>query len=467
MAEWAPVPIQAPVMTNVDETALRQGNAALENGFITEAGNLTRFRGLNNFTALSSGHVYLDSWRGDMIAVTSGGLTYRIDQNGIAEDVTNAAVSGGRRPTFAHTDNELLMAAGGPIIRFAGAKTSILSDQAPISTHVGYVDGFVVALEERSGRFWFADGTTDGGNFAVWDPLNVFSASGKPEDILSLFVTPFNELLLCSDISSEQFEQSPQADLPFFRRWLAGEGIKAPGLITFEDNAAWLVNQKSEFIRLNGQLGTVSSFPVQQTLERIDNWQDAWAVRMPIDGQRFILLQMPHATNAYGTEGVTLLFDVRSSRWGTLYAWDPVQSSQVRWPGWSYLRLWDRHFVGGDGAVLELVDDARQILGQPMPTLLRTGHIDAGGSLFRIDAMQVRMKRGTALAGQALLSIRLNKDNKGFGRWKQVEIGRPGDFVMHKQLGAFGTCYSVQFEIRLTDAVPLELVALEWQRTAV
>jgi hypothetical protein len=93
----------------------------------------------------------------------------------------------------------------------------------------------------------------------------------------------------------------PQADLPFFRRWLAGEGIKAPYTITWEDNAAWLVNQKSEFIRLQGQLGQVQSFAIQQNLERIDDWSEAWMVRLPIAGQRFILLQAPHATNAYGT----------------------------------------------------------------------------------------------------------------------------------------------------------------------
>lgn len=458
---WEAIPFDAPVLTNVDETALRNQGAAIENGFITEAKHFTRFPGLSPFTSLGAGRVYLDSHRGDMIAVTSGGQFFRIDQSGTAEEMTGAAVAGGGRPTFAHTEDDLLVAAGAAIIRFTGTRTAILSNDAPESSHIGYVDGYTVALEPRSGRFW----NSALGHPDQWDALDVFAATGKPSDIRSLFVTPFNELLLCSEISSEQFEQSPQADLPFFRRWLAGEGIKAPYTICWEDNAAWLVNQKSEFIRLSGQLGQVESFPVQQTLERIDDWSEAWMVRLPIMGQRFILLQAPHATNVYGTAGVTLLHDVRTGRWSTLYGWDPVQLTQVRWPGWSYLRLWDRDFVGGEGVIYELKSTNYQSQLEPMPTLLRTGHLDAGGTPFRIDNLQLRMKRGTATAAQALLSIRANKDNKGFGRWKRVEVGRPGDFWMRKQLGAFGCCHSVQFEILLTDSVELELVALEWQRT--
>lgn len=63
------------------------------------------------------------------------------------------------------------------------------------------------------------------------------------------------------------------------------------------------------------------------------------------------------------------------------------------------------------------------------------------------------------------VSIRANKDNKGWGRLKRCDIGKAGDSVMHKQLGAFGKCISVQFEIQMTDDLPLELVALEWKVT--
>jgi hypothetical protein len=100
MAGWEAIRIDAPVLTNVDETALRTHNAAIENGFITEAGNLTRFPGLVPFATTAAGKNYLDSHRGDLISVTSGGSLFRIDQNGKAEDMTSAAVAGaGDRPS--------------------------------------------------------------------------------------------------------------------------------------------------------------------------------------------------------------------------------------------------------------------------------------------------------------------------------------------------------------------------------
>jgi hypothetical protein len=95
-------------------------------------------------------------------------------------------------------------------------------------------------------------------------------------------------------------------------------------------------------------------------------------------------------------QGVTLLHDVRTGRWASLYGWDSVLGMQTRWPGWSYIGLWGRHFVGGEGLVMELKPGTTKNMGLPMPTLLRTGHLDAGGNPFRIDDMQMRMKRGQA-----------------------------------------------------------------------
>jgi hypothetical protein len=468
---WRPLPI-GKWFANASEAVLSRSSAAIENAFINEAGGLTGFWGLRRFVTLpSGGRVYLDDWKdsdGDLIAVTGQGRVFRVDKQANATDVTNVPLSGGRRPTFAKTDDQMLIAAGGPILAYAGKETQPLSSEAPDSTHVGYLDGFTIAIEPRSGRFFH----TQAGVSTSWDPLDVFTADGKPDDLNALVVTPFRELLLCGVDSIEQFERLPSGDRPFARRWATGEGVYAPyTLITDIDAGTWGINRKREFVRMSGQ----TSRPVSDDIGRaiaVDadgaplDYTDAWGAPILAFGQKFLLLQLPEARTPYGTKGLTLLFDYRVGRWYALYGWDNDLGLPARWPGWSVHSCWGRTFVGGEGIIFELIRTAHDNDGSPRRTLLRSAHYPAlefGGKVARIDNIRARLKRGAAAQNSVtpVCGIRLLKDGRKPTKWARRSLGRSGETGFFVEFGSFGECESFQVEFVATDAAELELVSLE------
>jgi len=459
---WQPIPIDSKLFLNIKEACLSRGSAACENLFFTELGGQSRFPGLKTF-ALLTGNLptYLWEWRNDLMAVT-GGRLFRVDKNANAQDVTEVQISGGQRVVFDRTPDELVMAAGAEIIRFAGAKTEVLSIDAPLSTHAGFIDNFVVAVERHSGRFFHSSST----GFRDWDPIDTFAANGKPDDLNAMLVTPFRELLLTGLDSIEQFERLASGSAPFYRRWAVGEGVYAPYTLCYGDNAAWYVNKRREWVRSSGQTSLSAGDDVGRSLESIpeEEWVDAWAQEMTIVGQKFFILQMPHAANLYGTEGTTLLFDYRQKRWYSLYGWDDARGAPGRWPGWSYYSLWGRHFVGGDGKILELDVETFTNDGKTQRVLFRTGHVNKWGEA-NVTNLRAQFKRGggSSYTVEPKVRIRAIRDNNSTTRWREKGLGLAGHRSMHVEFGGYGWANTWQFEIDMTDAAEYELVDMEVQ----
>lgn len=462
--DWTPIPLDAKWFANVQETSLTKAHAAVENCFLTEANGVSRFPGLKDFADLPGNErVYLSEFREDLIAVTGAGRVLRADRNGNVEDVTRVPITGGRRPTFSETPEYLAIAAGGQIVAFDGKKTAVLSDNAPLASHVGYVDGYLVANEINSDRFAYSGANQP----KSWASLDTFAVSGSPDPVSSLLVTPFREIVVAGPQSIEQYERLSSGDPPFFRRWSLGEGIHkdAAETLCFEDNAVWAVNSKYEFARYSGQTGQSVSDDIGRRLESIDNWTDAWATPILIQGQKFMLLAVPNATNPYGSLGLTLLLDYRQSKWLSLYGWDTAEGRPVRWPGWSYKPLWGRHFVGGQGKIMELTADTHWHAGQPSRMLLRTAPMSELGNV-RIDAMRLRLKRGIGSnTAESTIRVRASRDGRPFGNWSRKSFGKAGDATPYVSFGNFGCATVWQFEIEVTDDCDAQLVKWDAQLT--
>lgn len=464
MEDWTPLPLDKPLFANLDEDAVVGFQTAIENGFINELGGHSRLPGFKNFVSLGgAGRVYLSDINGDLIAATSQGQVYRIDETGTVTNVTAVPVAGGRRIIFARTDRELLMAAGGPIVRLRSGVTELLSADAPLATHIAWIDGFTIAVEINSQRFFHSKpGEPD-----QWDPLDTFAADGTSDNINSLIVTPFRELILGGEASIEQFERLPTGDVPFFRRFAVGDGIKLPYAITFADNGVFAINSMNEFVRFSGQTSQSVGDAIGRLLEAIDDWSDAWVGGYPdrplnIIGQKFIVLQVPNATNPYGTKGITLVYDYRAKRFSSLYGWDQNSGGPVRWPGWSHWRLWDRTFIGGEGKIYEMTDDLHSHAGDVQRWLVRTSHM-ASGNAAQVKNLRLRCKRGIGNSNSlaAKIRVRCSRDARPFGPWITRDLGKAGDRIQFKEFGPFGTASTFQWEISVTDDCPLDLIAAE------
>jgi hypothetical protein len=468
--EWLPLPLGSKLFLNIDETGLTRASAAIENGFLTEASGFSRFPGLEIWTQLPDrGRVYLNDWHGDMIAGTSKGKLYRIDEDKNAEDVTKVPIQGGRRFVFAKTEDEMVIAAGGQIVRFAGAKTEILSEDAPQATHVAYMDNYIIAVERDSGRFMH----NTAGESREWDPLDTFAADGSPDNVTAAIATPFRELLLCGPESIEQFERFQSGDVPFYRRWSVGEGVLAPYAITFADNAVFTLNQSTEWIRFTGQTSKPVSDDIGRILATVDDWSEAWMggfPNKPLDavGQKFLILQAPHAENEYGTKGITFVFDYRMQQFCLLYGWDEKRACPARWPGWSHWPMWGETFVGGDdGIIYRLAPEKFSHAGSTQRFLVRTAHWDALGEVS-IDNLRIRLKRGLGShEGEPKIMVRCNRDNREFGRWIERGLGKQGHRSMTLEFGGFGIAQTFQFEIAVTDDCPIEIAKADVQASQV
>uniref|UniRef100_A0A6M3IS52 Uncharacterized protein n=1 Tax=viral metagenome TaxID=1070528 RepID=A0A6M3IS52_9ZZZZ len=463
MGTWETVDLSAKLFQNIEESVLRKSAAALENCFINEAGGHSRFPGLKAFVTLSgSANTYLYARKapiGDLVAV-SNSRVYLIDREANATDVTGVPVSGGQRVIFDETDNELVMAAGAEIIRLAKGTTEILSADAPLSTHVGYIDGYLVAVEVHSGRFQHSTANA----FRTWDPLDTFSADGKPDEINGLLVSPYRELLLTGVESVEQFERLPSGTTPFFRRWSVGEGVLAPYTLVAVDQGNFAMNSAYEFVRFTGQVSEPAGDDLGVTFEKVTDWTDAWATAISIKGQKFILLQIPKSVNAYGTDGITCLYDYRQKKWYNLYGWEG--SAPAKWPGCSYAEIWGRRFVGVAGGIYELDTEVYANVGQTQRMLGRTAPMDQWGPSF-VDNVRMRVKRGVGAThdedvAPPKIAFRSVRDGNRRTKWKYKSLGRPGDNYNTIQFGGMGHADSTwQFEWQITDPVSTEIVKLE------
>lgn len=445
---------------DADETLLRTAVAAVENAYSNQAGGHSRFPGLTSFATTGGNRNYLHSFRDQLYAATDAGRLYRVGKNGEVNDVTGTPLSGGKRTIFAETeDGEILMASGGPIITLRGATTEVLSPEAPQSSHVAYIDGYVVAIENDSQRFQYANP----GEPTVWNPLSVFSADGKPDDLTAMAVTPYRELLLAGEDSIEQFERLANGTQPFARRWATGEGVAYPYTLIADKTGTYGVNKRYEFVRFYGQISQDQSGDVSLVLERVDNWDEAWAAEISVKGEKLIVLQAPHATNAYGTPGLTLLLDYRAKKFSFLYGWDTVLSRPTCWPVRSVARCWGRVYCGVAGGVALLDETATTNLGLTSRFLVRSAHIDKFGP-SRMDDFKIRIKRGVGsydAANPPMIGLRMNRDNDGFGQFAWEPLGRPGERTMTIHFGSQGIANTWQAELVVSDNVPVEFVAAQ------
>lgn len=456
MARWVPVPLSEKLFLNVNESVLTRGSAALENAFQNEMGGISRFPGLAEFSSLGGAdNTYLHEWKGDLIAVSSSRV-WRIAQDGVATEVTAYPVSGGGRVVFSRTPNELLLAAGGEIVRLSAEKTEELSPDAPISTHVAYIGGRVLAIEANTGLFY-----NSGPNaFRSWDPIDVFAADSAPDFLNALLVTPYQEILLAGPDSLEQYDRLPAgSSTPFSRRWGIATGVLAPYTLTFADNTAWCVNANRELVRISAQSAQPVSDDVRgNVLDGVSDWDGAWASPMLIAGQKFVILQIPNAQNIYGSNGVTMLYNYRQQKWFSLFGWDVAGHKPTAWEGTSYYSLWGRHFVGGKGVVYELKTDTYQNAGKVQRVMWRSGHLDEGES--RMDNLSLRLKRGTGSPNsvRSMISVRVLIGGRTWTKWKRQDLGRAGESEMWVDFGMIGCGSTFQIEVDMTDAAEFELV---------
>jgi len=455
---WTDIPLDTKLFLNVDETALTRAFAAQENCFVSESNHISRFPGMVDFATLSGNYpVYIDEFRGDMFAVDGSGKSYRITEDGTVNQVEGVQVIGGGRVIFSRTEDRIVMAAGSDIISFAGESTRKLSDSAPRATHVISVDRYLLANDVGSGIFFYCEP----GEYTNWPDLNTFAMAASDDKIESMFITPFQEIIIAGQKSIEQFDRVQGGDPPFTRRWGVGETLKEKYTLCFADQALWGLNQNNEFVRMSGQTSAPQTSDINLALEGLSDTSGAWAQELVFFGQRFIVIQFPKAINSYGTKGVTIAYDYRQKKIAELHGWDDNLQLPTRWPGWSIFRIWDRVFVGGSGKIYEMKKGVYTNSGDKQRMLVRTAHFSKTGEM-RCNGLRVKLKRGVgSYTENPQIMLRCNRDNRGWGRWVKKSLGKSGNREFVIETGSFGDANSFQFELACDADAQIEIFQIE------
>lgn len=463
MEAWTPIPIDQQLFRNVDEAAARNFATAMENAYLNDLGGVTRFPGFEEFARLDdNGRVYLYDWNNDLIAATSKGQVYRIDRAGRVENVTGVPLSGGRRAIFTKGDREMQIVAGGPPVRLRDQRTEILNPDLPSATFIATLDNYTILSEVNSGRFVH----TPAGQPAEFNPLDTLSADGNPDNINAMIVTPFRELMITGAQSIEQFEPTGNGERPFARRFSIGDGVSVPYAMLFADNAVFTINGLKEVVRFAGQVSSSESRQIGRMLERVDDWSDAWIGGYPdkplhLEGMKFLLLQIPNATNIHGTQGITLVFDYANKRWFELFGWDNIEGVPTRWPGWSHWTMWDETFIGGEGVVYRMTGDQFTHAGGIQRALVRTGIFQVGDQAH-VKNFRLQIKRGMGGPDtESFISVRCSRNGRPFGNFIRRSLGRMGVNTPILEFGQFGQGATFQWEISVASDVEIEIVKAE------
>lgn len=450
MPRWRDIDLGNKVFQNLPETALTEATAVLENGWINEARGHNRFPGLEQIVTFpDDGNVYLSDLDGDLIAATTSGRVYRVDRTLEFNDVTGVPLSGGRPVVFTKTEDELILAAGGPMLRLRKTLTELLAAETEPTTHVAFIDGYVVYIEKGSARFFHSDP----GQTRTFPALNVFAAESKQDLLNAVVVTPYRELLLCGEESIEQWERLPQGTVPFGRRWTTGDGLLEPYSLITANNGNYGLNENLEFVRFSGQVSQPISEDFRAVVEGIDETSFCWGSELFIQGQAFLLWQFPNATNVYGTTGITLIYEYRTGRWYYLYGWDAERGVPDRWPGYSIHKQWGRTFIGLKGGVGELKTDAYSVLGSPQRMLYRSAPISSWGesSIYELEMRAVRRAKSVE-EKPAKIRLRAHKENGVPTKWIERTLGQGhSTSPVIINFGELGNSNIWQFEYEITD----------------
>ena len=458
---WRPLDISKKLFQNVNAAILPAGFSVLENAYITETGGHQRFPVLKTFTTLSSGGiVYPYEWRGQLVCATSTGKVFIVAPDGTEREIAGTPLAGGRRVVFAETEDRLLMAAGDQIIQFDGDELSVLSKDAPSRvTHIAYLGGFVVA-NDLGTQLFFHNETA--GDYDTWRALDVFAADRDPDTINSLIGNDFNELIIGGEHSIEQHELGINSIFSF--RFRISGSVFAPYTLVFTNNAAWALASNREFIRISGQSTKPFSEDIARTLEAVDDWTDAWAHPVAVDGQDFIILQAPLATNPDGNAGLTFLMDVRNDRWSNLYVQGTSGLRDI-WPGYSYAyhdRL-NRRFVGSDQGVLYEMTTTFSDAAKVQKVRGRSAPYAPG--FVAIENVRMRVERGVGAAdANPIIRFRAHRDGRP-SRWVQRSLGGAGVHAPYIEFGGFGSGSAFEFEWEYSEPTALNIRALEAQVT--
>ena len=456
------LPFSGGAFQSVDDFELSNSpnSPRLVNFLLNDAGSNISRPALESFASINDKVIGLTAFKNKLIGVNDNRDVYSTDpSSAVATDVTGIKLPGSDRPVFAQDGEILVIAGGDQIIKYAGSGTTeFLEGSPPRASHIVFLDGYFIANEVGSGRFRIAGPT--GLTRLVWDPLDVTTAEGLPDNIVSMGVSERNLFLLGTN-STEVFNNFGDAITPFQRIAFIDTGTSAPYSLVNAINTIWYLDDARRFVKIENRFPRIISGPFDRILQQMTTVDDCYGRVIEIESQYIIVWTFP-------TEQKTFWYSYKNEQWGEFAGFSGGKETRFNYNAYAYEPSTNTHFTGAfsSGQLSKFKFGVFQDNGEHLFRLRRSAPIDHGSSVRkRSKLLRIRGKRGGGVSltttPEPVLSMRYRDEMGPWSDWQTSGLGRVGDPNPQIEFYNLGIYRSRQWEIAVTDDIGFTVQNLE------
>lgn len=450
---WQAVPLFGQPYENVEEVELDTMCATVVDGYVNELDHVPMRPGYSSWKDTGTG-LPIDGlfWWDDkqtVLAVSNKRVWKITDSAGTMTELTGStALAASQQVTFAPDATRCVMANGAQMVYTDLSTLTTMADaDAPTSvSHVAYLDGYLLANSVGTSTFYFSSPT----DITSWNALDFANVDGEP-DILRALKSGSREVILVGRSSVEFWVNDGVTPFIRLQGSVQSHGISAPYSLAKVGNTWMWLDHERRFVNMEGRAVKPVSSPYDRVIQHYTSIDDAIGYTISVEGYPLYVLNFP-------TAGQSLVYNYVSQKWSKWGYWNTETATYGRFRGnsYCYARGWNYHLIGDLNGVIHKMDRTYFTdNGNPIRTLVRTGHINHGFDVTkRSNILRVKMKRGAGNASvsdpQVMLRRRVNNQAQWENeRWASLgQVGQHEQFAEWRRNGIYKTC---QYEIVHSD----------------
>jgi hypothetical protein len=377
-----------------------------------------------------------------ILYAVAGNALYRVDTGARAM----GTVGGSNTLTFAAGVSQLVMDSGDV---FQSGTVSLIGDaDVPSMAACDFVDGYVVAVEKGSGRFW-GSALNDSDD---WDGLDFATAEGAPDGLVTLKVD-HREVILFGKDTTEIWWNSGASGFPFERT--SGGFIELGccarlGVAKADNSVFWLASDRT-VRRLSGRTPVkVSQIGVEEAIASYASVSDCEAISYTYAGQIVVQFHFP-------TEGKTWCFNVTTGEWFE-QSYRYVSAVQHQGKTW----------VQAEDGTVGYLSDVHTVFGSNVTREVTTSHVFANGQRVYVSQLDAILRTGNVdpdLVPYLQLDVSYDGGHTFHGLPAR-ELGRMGGYRQVCRWTRLGVARDIVIRLRVGDAVPFQLMGIEVEAEA-
>lgn len=332
--------------------------------------------------------------------------------------------------------------------------------------HVDWQDGYFLHTVPGTGQF-----AISGLNSLDYDPLDVATAEGRPDQLVSLLSV--NRMLwLFGDRTTEVWWNSGNADFPFARNesaFIETGTVSAGTCARAGGSVVWVGNDERGRGTVWHAQGfnpvRISTHAIEHALSSYSRLDEASALVYQQGGHEFYQLSVP--PSATEDPGGTWVFDFSTGLWHERSYLDPSGGEEPH-RAWVGTVAFGEVVVGDreDGRLYTYDADYYSDDGHPIRRLRQTPHISQDEKRVRFSAFELQAEPGVGLVtgqGSAPIAV-LSWSDDGGHTWSnqhEASMGAVGEYQNRIRWTRLGVARDRVFRVETSEPVPVTWLGAE------